>query len=413
MKHQLVIVLNLGGSQALLVAKRVRECGVYSEVYPYSIEKQELEGLNPQGIIVTGTCENVHTSAAEKVPWLAEMGCPTLEIGLGTPVSVEALAGGIGKKCLDNFLKITCNCTGDWSLTDFAASAAEHCRAIIGDRKVVVNITGGVDSAVTAALLAKAVGNQCTGIMIDTGLLRKNEVPQTCEAMRNLNMEFIKVNAETKFMYKLLGIDDPVQKKSIITKEYAALFEQEALRLQAECLGVSTIYTDLLVNNTLPMEWTPAETLDPLKNLFKDEVIALAKLLDLPDEIVYRQPFPLYGLATRCIGGITMDRLNILREADAIYCEEMKKAKLDKIANQHFAAITNFKSAAIRGNRQTYEYTLVLRAANTNDFISAQWTEIPANILRTISRRLTTELSGVSRVLFDVTSTPPSAIEFE
>lgn len=413
MKHQLVVVLNLGGSKALLVAKRIRECGVYSEVHPYTMEKEELEGLAPQGIIVTGTCDDVHASAQEKLPWLGEMGCPTLEVGLGTAVSVEALAGGIGKKCLDNFLKITCNCAGDWSLSDFAENAIRQCRETVGDRQVMVGITGGVDSAVTAALLAKAVGKQCTGVMIDTGLLRKGEAEETATAMQALDFNFVKVNAETKFMFKLLGIDDPVRKKSIINQEYAAIFASEAIRAGGECLAKSTIYTDLLVNHNLSMKWEPKEVLEPLKNLFKNEVIELAAYLGLPETIVHRQPFPLYGLATRCIGAITMERLDILRQADAIYCEEIQKAKLDKNANQYFAAIANFKSAAIRGNRQTYEYTLVLRAACTNDFISADWAEIPAELLRSISRRLTTEINGVSRVLVDVTSTPPAAIEFE
>ncbi len=413
MKHQLVVVLNLGGSKALVVAKRIRECGVYSEVYPYSIEKEELEALNPQGIIVTGVGENVHNDAMDKVPWLSEMGCPTLEVGMGTSISVEALAGGIGKKCLDNFLKITCNCTGDWSMTEFLETAVDSLRQSAGERQVVVGITGGIDSAVTAALLARALGKQCTGIMIDTGLLRRGEAEETVQALKKLSLELVTVNAETKFMYKLLGIEDPVKKKQIIDKEYAAILDSEAAKCHGEILAKSTIYTDLLVNHSLPLEWKPKEVFEPLKNLFKDEVAELAKLLDLPQAIIDRQPFPLYGLATRCVGAITMERLEILRQADAVFCEEFEKAKLNKHANQYFAAIANFKSAAIRGNRQTYEYTLVLRAVHTNDFISSAWTDIPFETLGSISRRLTTEISGVSRVLYDITATPPAAIEFE
>jgi GMP synthase (glutamine-hydrolysing) len=413
MKHQLVVVLNLGGSQALTVAKRIRECGVYSEVYPYSIEKEELEALSPQGIIVTGAGENVHAATEERVPFLKEMGCPTLEVGIGTSLSVEALAGGMGKKCLDNFLKITCNCTGDWSITDFVKTTVASLQETIGDRQVITAITGGVDSAVTAALLAKAVGKQCTGVLIDTGLLRKNELQETVSAIKPLDLNFVKINAETKFMFKLLGIEDPIKKKNIINQEYAAIFDGEAARCKAEVHAKSTIYTDLLVNHNLPFTFEPKTTVEPLKNLFKDEVIELAKLLDLPETIINRQPFPLYGLATRCIGAITMERLDILREADAVFCQEIRKAKIDKYANQYFAAITNFKSAAIRGNRQTYEYTLVLRAALTGDYISAGWAEIPAETLATISRRLTTEINGISRVLYDITATPPAAIEFE
>ncbi|MBR3844295.1 MAG: GMP synthase (glutamine-hydrolyzing) [Clostridia bacterium] len=413
MKHQLTVVLNLGGSKALTVAKRIRECGVYSEVYPYTLGKEELEALNPHGILVTGSCDNVHAAAMEKIPWLNEIGCPTLEVGSGTPLSIEALAGGVGKKCLDNFLKITCNCTGDWSLQGFADGVIENYKKAIGDRNIAVGVTGGIDSAVTAALLAKAVGPQCTAIFIDTGLLRQNEPEQTVEMMETLDLNFVKVNAETKFMFKLLGIDDPIRKKSIIDNEYAAILEAEAAKADCDCLALSTIYTDLLVNHTLPFSWQPKETFEPLKYLFKDEVVQLATLLGLPQTVLSRNSFPLYGLATRCIGAITMERLDIVRQADAIFCEEIEKAKLDKHMNQYFASITNFKSAAIRGNRQTYEYTLILRAAFTNDYISADWATIPDDILRNISRRITTEIGGVSRILLDITSTPPAAIELE
>ncbi len=413
MKHQTTVVLNLGGSKALVVAKRIRECGVYSEVYPYTIGKEELEAINPQGILVTGSCENVHATAEERIPWLKEMGCPTLEVGGGTPLSIEALAGGVGKKCLDNFLKITCNCTGDWSLQSFADETVAAYKEAIGQNNIAVAVTGGVDSAVTAALLARAVGKQCTAIFIDTGLLRKGEAESTCQMMEKMNVNFVKVNAETKFMFKLLGIDDPVRKKAIIDGEYAVIFEEEAKKAECDFWARSTIYTDLLVNHTLPFSKQPKEILEPLKYLFKDEVLQLAALLGLPEGVITRNAFPLYGLATRCIGGITMERLNIVREADAIFCEEIKKAKLDKHMNQYFASIANFKSAAIRGNRQTYEYTLILRAVFTNDTITAEPAVIPHEVMQTISRRLTTEIGGVGRVLTDVTSTPPAAIELE
>ena len=413
MKHQVTVVLNLGGSKALVVAKRIRECGVYSEVYPYTIAKEELEAINPHGILVTGSCENVHATAEERIPWLKEMGCPILEVGGGTPLSIEALAGGVGKKCLDNFLKITCNCTGDWSLQEFADGVVTEYKEKIGNKKVAVAVTGGVDSAVTAALLAKAVGTQCTAVLIDTGLLRKGEVAGTCEMMKALDLHFVKVNAETKFMFKLLGIDDPVKKKAIINSEYAAIFENEVAKAGCDIWANSTIYTDLLVNHSLPFAKQPEEILEPLKYLFKDEVLQLASLLGLPEEVISRNSFPLYGLATRCIGSITMERLNVLREADAIFCEEIKKAKLDKHMNQYFASIANFKSAAIRGGRHTYEYTLILRAVFTNDYISAEPAAIPHEVGQLITRRITTEIGGVGRVLMDITSTPPAAIELE
>lgn len=413
MKHQIAIVLNLGGSKALTVAKRIRECGVYSEVYPYTLSKEELEAINPQGILVTGSCDNVHATAEERIPWLKEMGCPTLEVGSGTPLSIEALSGGVGKKCLDNFLKITCNCTGDWSLAQFVETTVNDIKETVGNHNVAVGVTGGVDSAVTAALLAKAVGKGCTAVFIDTGLLRKGEAEETVKMMKGLDLNFVKVNAETKFMFKLLGIDDPLRKKAIINTEYAAIFENEADKADCDFWAQATIYTDLLVNHTLPFQKQPKEILEPLKYLFKDEVLQLAELLGLPETVIGRNSFPLYGLATRCIGGITMERLNIVRDADAIFCQEIKKAKLDKHMNQYFASIANFKSAAIRGGRQTYEYTLILRAVFTNDYISAQPAAIAHDLLQTISRRITTEIGGVGRVLLDITSTPPAAIELE
>ena len=413
MKHQLVVVLNLGGSKALTVAKRIRECGVYSEVYPYTLTKEELEGLNPQGIIVTGSCDNVRGESEEKTPWLKEMGCPTLEVGSGTSLSIEALAGGVGKKCLDNFLKITCNCIGDWSLQGFADRVVAEYKEKIGESRVIVGVTGGVDSAVTAALLARAVGTQCTAVFIDTGLLRKGESEQTVAMMKAMPLHFVKVNAETKFMFKLLGVDDPITKKNIINNEYVSILEGEAAKAKCDRLALSTIYTDLLVNHTLPFTFGPKEVFEPLKYLFKDEVCELASLLGIPQGVITQTSFPLYGLATRCIGGITMERLNVVREADAIFTEEIKKAKLDKHMNQYFASIANFKSAAIRRGRQTYEYTLILRAVFTTDYISAEPATIPADVLQLISRRITTEIGGVSRVLVDITSTPPAAIELE
>lgn len=413
MKHQLAVVLNLGGSKALTVAKRIRECGVYSEVYPYTLTKEELESLNPQGIIVTGSCENVRGETEEKIPWLKEMGCPTLEVGGGTALSIEALAGGVGKKCLDNFLKITCNCTGDWSLQGFADRVIAEYKERFGDRQVIMGVTGGVDSAVTAALLARAIGTNCTAVFVDTGLLRKGEAQQTVAMMQEMPLRFVKVNGETKFMFKLLGVDDPVAKKNIINNEYVAILEAEAAKVKCDVLALSTIYTDLLVNHSLPFTFGPKEILEPLKYLFKDEVLELAALLNIPQGVITQNSFPLYGLATRCIGGITMERLNIVREADAIFVEEIKKAKLEKHMNQYFASIANFKSAAIRGNRQTYEYTLILRAVFTNDYISAEPATIPTDVLQLISRRLTTEIGGVSRVLCDITSTPPASIELE
>lgn len=409
----MVVVINLGGSKALTVAKRIRECGVYSEVYPYTLSKEELEAIKPQGILITGSCENVHATAEERISWLKEMGCPTLEVGGGTPLSIEALSGGVGKKCLDNFLKITCNCTGDWSLSNFIQTTITQLKEQVRSSNIALPVTGGVDSAVCAALLAKAVGNQCTAVFIDTGLLRKGEAEDTVKIMKELPLSFVKVNAETKFMFKLLGIDDPLRKKAIINTEYASIFEGEAQKADCDLWAQPTIYTDLLVNHTLPFQKQPKEILEPLKYLFKDEVLQLATLLGLPESVCSRNSFPLYGLATRCIGGITMERLNIVREADAIFCEEIKKAKLDKHMNQYFASIANFKTAAIRGGRQTYEYTLILRAVFTNDYISAEPAVIPWEVMQTVSRRLTTEIGGVGRVLTDITSTPPAAIELE
>ena len=428
MKHQLMVVINLGGPHAQIVARRVRECNVYCEVYSFTAGEEKIKALSPKGIIVTGGWGGVPELRHEKAPWLDNIGVPVLEVGHGTAVSVEALAGGIGKKCLDTFLKTSCDCIGDWSIKEFVNDAIAEIRSTVGDGRVLLGLSGGVDSSVLAALLSKAIGERLICIFVDTGLMRKEEGNQVEAAFSGRNMTFSRVNAETKFLFKLVGVSDPEKKRKIIGEEFIRVFEREAAKFgDIEFLAQGTIYPDIIESGGddgqvvkshhnvggLPDTMQFKGLVEPLKFLFKDEVRKLALELGLPEYIAYRQPFPGPGLAVRCIGAITKERLEILREADAIFAEEIEKAGLSRKIGQYFAIISDTKSTGVRNEHRTYEYTIALRAVNTTDFMTAQWVELPFELIRTISRRITTEVKSVNRVLYDVTDKPPATIEWE
>ena len=428
MAHQLVVVLNLGGPHAQVVARRVRECDVYCEVYSYTVGKEKIESLNPKGILVTGGLKPVPEGRAQRAGWLEELNIPVLEVGQGTALSVEALSGGAGKNCLNLFLKTSCGCVGDWSMKDFAEDAIAEIRERVGDGRVLLGLSGGVDSSVVAALLSKAIGERLVCIFVDTGLMRKNEGDEVERAFQGRDMTFVRVNGETRFLYKLLGVSDPEKKRKIIGEEFIRIFETEAKKIgDVEFLAQGTIYPDIIESGGeegqmvkshhnvggLPEEMEFQGLIEPLKCLFKDEVRRLGQELGLPDYLVWRQPFPGPGLAVRCVGGITKERLDILREADAIFREEVAHAGLDKQLNQYFAIITDIKSTGVRNEKRSYEYTIALRAVQTTDFMTAEWAELPYSLLRSASRRITTEVSNVNRVVYDVTAKPPATIEWE
>ncbi len=418
MKHQLMVVLNLGGSQAQTVARKVRECNVYCEVYPFTVAEDTIKSMSPKGIIITGGFGDVPEIRHEKLTWVDNIGVPVLEIGQGASISVEALSGGIGKKCLDAFLKTSCDCVGDWSIEEFMTNSINNIREQVKDSKVILGLSGGLNSSVLAALLSKAIGQQLICVYIDTGLMRKDEGNQIEETFSSMDMTFVRVNAETNFLFKLVGVSDPIKKRKIISEEFSKIFEKEVEKHgEVEYMAKGTIYSDiaekLIDKNTRTDNTTFKAILEPLKDLFKDEVRKLALDLGLPDHIVYRQSFPVPGLAVRCIGSITKERLEILKEADQIFCEEIEKAGLSKKISQYFAIISDTKTTGIRNDHHTYEYTIALRAVTSDDDKTAYWVELPFELIRSISRRITTEVKFVNRVVYDITDTPPSTVEWE
>lgn len=420
MAHQLMIVLNLGGSAAFDAARRVRECGVYCEVVPHTVSKEELLAYQPKGVILTGGYEDVAEERVKKVPWLADCGLPVLEVGRGTSLSVEALAGGVGKNCLNVFLKTSCDCVGDWSLSGFMEETVESLRERIGTGRVLLGLSGGVDSSVTAALLSRAMGKQLVCVFIDNGFMRQDEGDEVEAAFREWDMTFLRINAETKFLFKLLGMSDAQRKRQILADEQLHLLGQISEKMGGvQLFARGTTYTDLLTGHVAPTAgvWNAADEesqmLEPIRCLFKEEVRTLAAELGLPEYLARRQPFPGAGLAVRCVGCITKERLDIVRQADAIFRQELEKSGLDRQVSQAFAIVSEGKTTGVRGDRRTSEYTVALRAVTGEDSLSAEWADLPGDLLRSVSRRITTEVKGVNRVVYDITSTPPATVEWE
>lgn len=420
MAHQLMIVLNLGGTAAFEVARRVRECGVYCEVLPHTVTQEELAAKEPQGVVLTGGFEDVPEERAKKVPWLADTGLPVLEVGRGTSLSVESLSGGAGKNCLNVFLKTSCDCVGDWSLPIFLEETINALREKIGTGRVLLGLSGGVDSSVTAALLSRAIGKQLVCVFIDNGFMRQDEGDEVEAAFQGWDMTFLRINAETKFLFKLLGMAEPQRKRQIINDEQLHLIGQISDKMGGvQLLARGTTYTDLLTGHFVPAVHPLTEPgegpqmLEPIRCLFKQEVRALALELGLPEYLAWRQPFPGAGLAVRCVGCITKERLDIVRHADAIFRQELGSRGLDRQLSQAFAIVTEGKTLGVRGDRRTSEYTVALRAVTGEDASSAEWADLPGELLRAVSRRITTEVKGVNRVVYDVTSTPPATIEWE
>ncbi|MDL2325128.1 glutamine-hydrolyzing GMP synthase [Ruminococcaceae bacterium OttesenSCG-928-A16] len=333
-----------------------------------------------------------------------------------------------GTEMLRRFLYDVCGCTGDWTMGDYAKTAIETVRAQIGDGKVLLALSGGVDSSVVAALLAKAVGPRLSCIFVDHGLMRKNEGDEIEQVFGNGDMHFVRVNAADRFLSKLAGVDDPETKRKIIGEEFIRVFEDEAKKIgKVDFLAQGTIYPDVIESGEgdakvikshhnvggLPAHVDFKEIVEPLRLLFKDEVRQLGKELGLPDYLVNRQPFPGPGLAIRVIGDITVEKLDLLRDADAIFREEIALAGLDKSIHQYFAVLTNMRSVGVMGDSRTYDYTLALRGVTTSDFMTADWARIPYDILEKISGRIVNEVPHINRIVYDITSKPPSTIEWE
>ena len=333
-----------------------------------------------------------------------------------------------GSEMLHNFLYEICGAVGDWTMADYKRRAIEEIRAKVGDGKVLLALSGGVDSSVAAALLAEAVGNQLTCVFVDHGLMRKNEGDEVEAAFAKWDINFIRVDAEERFLTALKGVVEPEAKRKIIGEEFIRVFEIEGKKIgSVDYLVQGTIYPDVIESGKgdaavikshhnvggLPDYVDFKEIIEPLRMLFKDEVRVLGRELGLAETLVQRQPFPGPGLGIRVIGEVTKEKLDILREADYIFRDEIAKAGLQNTMSQYFAALTNMRSVGVMGDGRTYDYALALRSVSTSDFMTADWVRIPYEVLDKVSVRIVNEVRGINRILYDVTSKPPATIEFE
>ena len=340
----------------------------------------------------------------------------------------EVLHTQEGTKMLYNFVRGVCQCSGDWRMDSFVEESIKAIREKVGDGKVLCALSGGVDSSVAAVMLSKAIGKQLTCVFVDHGLLRKNEGDEVEEVFKNQDINFIRVNAKDRFLAKLAGVSDPETKRKIIGEEFIRVFEEEAKKIGAvDFLVQGTIYPDVIESGLgkssvikshhnvggLPDYVDFKEIIEPLRDLFKDEVRKTGLELGMPENLVFRQPFPGPGLAIRVIGDITEDKLNILKDADYIFREEIANAGLHKNINQYFAVLTNLKSVGVMGDERTYDYTVALRAVETTDFMTGVWSRIPYEVLEKVSSRIVNEVDHVNRVVYDITSKPPATIEWE
>ncbi len=513
MKEEMIVVLDFGGQYNQLIARRVRECNVYCEVHPCTMEPDRLKAMNPKGIIFTGGPNSVYGEGAPRCEKeIFELGIPVLGICYGsqlmaymlggtvetapvseygkTEVAVEtgaALFEGVsertvcwmshtdyisrapegfrvtahtpvcpvaamecpgrslyavqfhpevmhtreGMKMLSNFVFRICGCGGSWKMGSFVEEAIRSLREKIGDGKALCALSGGVDSSVAAVLLSKAIGKQLTCVFVDHGLLRKDEGDEV-EAVFGpdgpYELNFIRVNARERYYRKLAGVTEPEQKRKIIGEEFIRIFEEEARKIGAvDYLVQGTIYPDVIESGLgksavikshhnvggLPDVVDFKEIIEPLRLLFKDEVRKAGLELGIPEYLVYRQPFPGPGLGIRIIGEVTAEKVRIVQEADAIYREEIAKAGLDRGLGQYFAALTNMRSVGVMGDGRTYDYAVALRAVDTSDFMTADVSELPWNVLAITANRIVNEVKGVNRVLYDLTSKPPGTVEFE
>lgn len=513
MKHQLVIVLDFGGQYNELIARRVRECGVYCEVKPYHTPLAELKALNPMGIIFTGGPSSVYDPKAPQVdPELFAWGIPVLGICYGCQLLAHTLGGEVtaaadaaareygktetrfdtdsplfkgipeqsitwmshgdymsrvpegfsltarsrncpnvaiadetrrfygvqfhpevnhtqsGREILRNFLYEICGAGGDWTMEDYMKTSIAAIRKQVGDGKVLLALSGGVDSSVCAALLAEALGKQLTCVFVDHGFMRKDEGDEVEAAFAKWDLNLIRVNAQKRFLNRLAGLTDPEAKRKGIGEEFIRVFEEEGKKIgKVDFLAQGTIYPDVIESGHgdaavikshhnvggLPDFVDFKEIIEPLRQLFKDEVRQLGRELGLPEYLVMRQPFPGPGLAIRVIGDLTVEKLDTLREADAVFREELAEAGLDKTVNQYFAVLTNTRTVGVMGDGRTYDYTLALRGVTTDDFMTADWARIPYEILDKVSVRIVNEVPHINRIVYDITSKPPATIEWE
>ena len=513
MNQELIIVLDFGGQYNQLIARRVRECNVYAEVKPYTMALEEIEKLNPKGIIFTGGPNSVYDETSPHYDKkIFELGIPILGICYGSQLMAYTLGGEVktapvseyghteitldknsalfagveektsvwmshtdyianapagfkitahssvcpvaamedasrklyatqfhpevmhterGKEMISNFVYKVCGCKGDWTMDSFVETKIREIRETVGNGKVLCALSGGVDSSVAAVLMSKAVGKNLTCVFVDHGLLRKNEGDEV-EAVfgegGSYELNFIRVNAQERFYEKLAGVTEPEKKRKIIGEEFIRVFEEEAKKIGAvDFLVQGTIYPDVIESGLgksavikshhnvggLPDCVDFKEIIEPLRMLFKDEVRKAGLELGLPEYLVNRQPFPGPGLGVRIVGEVTAEKVRIVQDADYIFRKELEKAGLTKGLGQYFAALSNMRSVGVMGDFRTYDYAVVLRSVNTSDFMTAECSNIPFEVLQICMNRIINEVKGVNRVMFDLTSKPPGTIELE
>lgn len=510
MNNELVIIVDFGGQYNQLIARRVREAGVYSEVVSWRHALEKIKGKSPKGIIFTGGPNSVYLENAPTLDAeIFELGIPVLGICYGMQLMAHKLGGVVdrakqqeygkikldiqsnadlfkdvttgaqcwmshfdyvkeapagfeviattnncpvaamkneeknlyavqfhaevehtpfGRTMIKNFLYEVCGCSGDWNMGDFAVNMIQKIKETVGDKKVLCGLSGGVDSSVAATMVHQAVGDQLTCIFVDHGLLRKNEGDEVEKVFADeFHMNFIRVDAKERFLGRLKGVSDPETKRKIIGEEFIRVFEEEASKLEGiDYLVQGTVYPDVIESGTdtadvikshhnvggLPDDMQ-FELIEPLRDLFKDEVRRVGEEVGVPGHIVWRQPFPGPGLAIRILGEITDEALHLVRESDAILRDEIAKAGLDREVWQYFTVLPNVRSVGVMGDERTYSHAIGIRAVTSIDGMTSDWARLPYEVLDKISSRIVNEVQGVNRILYDVTSKPPSTIEWE
>ena len=435
MKQDMIVILDLGSHENTVLARAIRALGVYSEIYPHDITVNELKALpNVKGIIINGGPNNVIDGVAIDVDHdIYNAGFPVMAAGHDKAlcdVKIAELGNDVEavKEAVKEFVLNTCKAEKNWNMTNFVNDQVELIRRQVGDKKVLLALSGGVDSSVVAALLLKAIGENLVCVHVNHGLMRKGESEAVVEIFRNqLCANLVYVDATDRFLNLLEGVADPEQKRKIIGGEFIRVFEEEARKLDGiDFLGQGTIYPDIVESGTKTAKCVKShhnvgglpedlqfELVEPIRQLFKDEVRACGLELGLPYDMVYRQPFPGPGLGVRCLGAITRDRLEALRESDAILREEFKNAGLDKTVWQYFTVVPDFKSVGVRNNARSYDWPVIIRAVNTVDAMTATIEQIEWPILLKITDRILAEVPNINRVCYDMSPKPSATIEWE
>lgn len=430
MKQDMIVILDLGSTENTVLARAVRELGVYSEIHPHDITAEELGELeNVKGIILNGGENRIVDGVAVEVSdEIYSFGCPVMAVDHPTAQCSQKLDKLPDEAVLREFVFDQCKAEANWNMKNFVEDQVELIRRQVGDRKVLLALSGGVDSSVVAAMLLKAIGKQLTCVHVNHGLMRKDESEDVVKVFKDqLHANLVYVDATERFLGKLSGVADPEQKRKIIGGEFIRVFEEEARRLDGiDFLGQGTIYPDIIESGTKTAKMVKShhnvgglpedlqfELVEPLKQLFKDEVRACGIELGLPPHMVYRQPFPGPGLGVRCLGAITRDRLEAVRESDAILREEFAAAGLDEKVWQYFTVVPDFKSVGMKNHERSFDYMVIIRAINTIDAMTATVEKVDWEVLEKITNRILAEVENVNRVCYDMSPKPPATIEFE